>query len=113
MARKKQKKDTKVDVLGTTYTIKLSSEKEDEALKNLNGYCLCLQKHIVIDDKPGYSTSDSITKRTIRHELLHAFFYESGLDNEVPWANYEEQIVDWIALQFPKMLKAFKEAGGL
>lgn len=109
----KKKKETQVDVLGTTYTIKLSSEKEDEALKNLNGYCLCLQKHIVIDDKPNNATEDSITKRTIRHELLHAFLYESGLDNEVPWANSEEQIVDWIALQFPKILKAVKEAGGL
>ena len=109
----KKKQDKTVDVLGTAYTIHLASEKEDEALKNLNGYCLCLQKHIVIDDKPNSATKDSITKRTIRHELLHAFFYESGLDNEAPWASYEEQLVDWIALQFPKLLKAFQDAEAL
>jgi hypothetical protein len=42
----------------------------------------------------------------MRHELVHAFFYESGLceysDNE--------QLVDWIATQYDKLHKAFGEA---
>lgn len=108
-----KKKEKTVNVLGTPYTIRLSSEKEDPELKKLNGYCMTLQKLIVIDDKPNNTTEDSISKRTIRHELLHAFFYESGLDNEAPWTSYEETLVDWIAIQFPKMLKAMKEADAL
>lgn len=35
------------------------------------------------------------------------FLYESGLDTET-FAN-DEEVVDWIAIQFPKMLKAFQE----
>ena len=50
----------------------------------------------------------------LRHELVHAFLHESGLDKEAPWGNEgEELFVDWIALQLPKMVKAMKEAGAL
>ena len=47
-------------------------------------------------------------KAVIRHELTHAFLFESGLDT-CSWAQNEE-MVDWIALQFPKLLQVFKEA---
>lgn len=50
----------------------------------------------------------SVIKKNTRHELVHAFLWESGLDVQ-SWANNEE-IVDWIAIQFNKMLVAFKEA---
>lgn len=50
---------------------------------------------------------------TLRHEIIHAFLAESGLwgssEPAKAWAMNEEMI-DWIALQFPKILKAFKEA---
>ena len=45
----------------------------------------------------------------IRHELVHAFAYESGLAENSPWA-FNEEMTDWIAIQFPKMLKAFETA---
>ena len=48
-------------------------------------------------------------KQVIRHEIIHAFVFESGLDTCSDWAKNEE-MVDWIAIQFPKLLKAFKEA---
>ena len=48
----------------------------------------------------------------LRHEIVHAFLYESGLDVSSEWARNEE-IVDWIALQTPKLQKAFEEAGCL
>ena len=35
---------------------------------------------------------------------------ESGLDSCNDWAGNEE-LVDWIARQFPKMLDTFKEIG--
>jgi hypothetical protein len=48
----------------------------------------------------------------MRHEILHAFLYESGLrenSNKVyAWAENEE-MVDWIAIQFPKIEKIYKE----
>ena len=52
--------------------------------------------------------------KVIRHEIVHAFLYESGLDvNSLSggaWAKNEE-MVDWMAIQIPKILKAFQEAG--
>lgn len=39
------------------------------------------------------------------------FLFESGLDSE-SWGRNEE-IVDWIANQFPKMMKAFDEVNAL
>lgn len=48
----------------------------------------------------------------MRHEIVHAFLYESGLDvcSKGAWAKNEE-MVDWIAIQFPKMMVAFHEVG--
>lgn len=50
----------------------------------------------------------------MRHEITHAFFFESGLQESSlqycnGWAENEE-MVDWVAVQFPKMLQVFKEA---
>ncbi len=100
-----------VDVLGTKYSIIKSDKTRDVKLENLAGYCDSSVNQIVIDtfrtDNLSKANLDEYEKEVIRHELVHAFLYESGLDS-CSWANREE-IVDWIALQFPKMLKAFKE----
>ncbi len=55
---------------------------------------------------------DEIIRRTARHEIVHAFLAESGLDQNSDWARNEE-IVDWIALQGPKIFKAWQEAGAI
>lgn len=56
------------------------------------------------------------TKNALRHEIIHAFFYESGLDTSSlryeAWARNEE-MVDFFAIQFPKIIKAMKKAGAL
>ena len=42
--------------------------------------------------------------------------YESGLDANFEHANqfgHEETMIDWIAIQFPKLYKAFEAAGCL
>ncbi len=55
-------------------------------------------------------------KATLRHEIVHAFLGESGLSansNESDaWARNEE-MVDWFALQGPKIYKAWQEAGAV
>lgn len=109
-----KKKDVKeIDVLGTPYRITHASSKEDDQLKTLSGYCITSQKTIVIEaDK--LKDLDYTEQWVLRHELVHAFLHESGLDKEAPWGNEgEELFVDWIALQLPKMVKAMKEAGAL
>jgi hypothetical protein len=42
------------------------------------------------------------------HEIVHAFLYESGLQESVDWD--EELLVDWIACQGEKIFDAWKEA---
>ena len=104
-----------VDVLGTKYSIIKSDQTKDCKLENLAGYCDPTVNQIVVDT---FKTNDmskadlnQFEKEVIRHELVHAFLIESGLcDNS--WGSNEE-IVDWIAIQFPKMLKAFGEAGAI
>jgi hypothetical protein len=69
-------------------------KRQDGSVDNLEPYC----------------------KKVLRHEIIHAFMYESGLwenSHDVEgWAQNEE-MTDWIAIQFPKMQKAFEEAGAL
>ena len=101
-----------VNVLGTKYSISQSNKVDDMCLENCSGYCDQSVKKIVIDTFQEAPNSladlEEYKKQVIRHELVHAFLNESGLCGE-SWGRNEE-IVDWIAYQFPKLLKAFEDA---
>ena len=104
----------KINVLGTEYEVVESNESLDDYLKDRDGYCDSSTKICVIDEmsreEPGQKRNIKAYKNTvIRHELIHAFLYESGLDS-CSWA-LNEELVDWFAIQFPKLYKAFEEAG--
>ena len=64
------------------------------------------------DDPMNVSDWSAIRKATTRHEIVHAFFFESGLGCESDYAQNEE-LVDWIARQGPKLYRAWAEAGAL
>lgn len=104
-----------VEVLGVPYAIIDGDRSKDPCLDKADGYCDHTIKTCVIDTL--IKTSDSVAdletyrKQVIRHELVHAFLFESGLGAESWGCN--EEIVDWIAFQFPKMLRAFEEADAL
>lgn len=105
-----------VNVLGTEYTIKESNKVDDLALEQCDGYCDDTVKVCVVD---AMSSSDVMSKqnmseykkKVIRHELVHAFLFESGLAGN-SWA-VNEEIVDWIAYMFPKMKIAFEKTHAL
>ena len=106
-----------VNVLGTEYKIILTTEKEDPRLKELNGCCDQSTKEILIEkdipeDDHSLRDFESFRRRVIRHELVHAFLYESGLHEQCYWATNEE-IIDWIAIQLPKMLNAISKVNCL
>jgi len=106
-----------VDVLGTRYNIKsVDPNTDDKRLEDANGYCDYYAKEIVAKDytvtERSFKDIPSFNRRVLRHEIVHAFLAESGLRGNCNWA-HEEEMIDWIAVQFPKMLKAFKEAGAL
>lgn len=107
-----------VGVLGTMYSIEQSNKVDDISLDHMDGYCDTSTKTIVIDTFKNYEGQpdslgnlDEYEKKVIRHELIHAFLFESGLSNN-SWAK-DEEIVDWIACQFPKMLKAFEQCDAI
>lgn len=118
---------TKVNVLGTNYTIRKVSHGQDEYMQRMHfgGYCDGTLKEIVlldlatVPDEGWRETPKEVIKarenETLRHELIHAFLNESGLswNTFIPdgaWAKNEE-MVDWIAIQFPKISKVFIELG--
>lgn len=102
----------KVTILGVPYEVDFTTEKEDRCLVDKSGYCDYTNKKISIEtqyDNVEVEDMDVVIRQTLRHEIIHGFLFESGLHSE-SWGTNEE-IVDWIALQFPKMLEAFKEVG--
>lgn len=106
----------KVNILGTEYTITECSKEEDKMLDCMDGYCDKTTKSIVITTP----TSDCdlgdwkvYRNKIMRHEIVHAYLFESGLHENFEhqqWG-HEETMVDWIAIQFPKMYKTFQEVG--
>jgi hypothetical protein len=108
-----------IDVLGSIYAIELRDLKDDEQLKDVAGYCSFNGHKMIIRQDQDYfkgKTEEWITNDiccTIRHEIIHAFIYESGLDQCTfsyagAWARNEEMI-DWLAIQSPKIFKIFAE----
>lgn len=104
-----------VNILGTKYTVSVKKREDDECLKDCDGYCDKTSKRIVVvakADDSNLDNYDEYLKKITRHEIIHAFLYESGLHENFEhrqWG-HDETTVDWIAVQFPKMLKAFEEA---
>lgn len=116
-----------VNVLGSEYKIIKKKYDDEPYFKKFScdGYCDQQDREIVVCDMSTYHGCDSITehakevkeKEILRHEIVHAFLNESGLTWSAnsfseSWAKNEE-MVDWIAIQFPKILKAYQEVGAL
>ena len=110
-------KDTKViNVLGTDIQILFRKKKEDPKLENCVGYFDSSKGWIIVKilepDAMSMGNLDKYQKEILRHEIVHAFLYESGLDacsNQASnWASNEE-MVDWFAIQSPKIFRVFQE----
>lgn len=112
-----------VNILGTEYVIETRKISEDKMLKDNRycGYCCDDEPLIVIADTNekkyfGNCTEKEkkfLTNKTLRHEITHAFFNESGLQSssntyDKAWVRNEEMI-DWFAIQSPKIFKVFEE----
>lgn len=103
-------KFNKINILGTIYEFKLTKREDDPKLDNNDGYCDSSTKTIVVEDmipeKYSKANLEEYTKQVVRHEMIHAFLSESGLAT-CSWADNEE-MVDYFAIQLPKMVKAMK-----
>lgn len=103
----------KANVLGTVYEIHDECSRADyPILEDYDGYCDYSTKRIyvvkMIHEKDSLQDLGVYKAQLIRHELIHAFLFESGLAAESDWAQNEE-LVDWIAAQFPKMQELFTQ----
>ena len=113
----------RINILGTTYKVYLKVPYiKDPNLAGAYGYTDFHGKRIVVADiktVPGWEdagdeTAEDVYTSTIRHEVIHVYLMESGLNGSANpvdcWARNEE-MVDWFALQMPKLVKTFSELG--
>lgn len=103
--------EQRITVLGSVYKIHSNVEETDDVrIRDCDGFTDTSTKEIFL----ATFKQDSHTKRdlenyqniVLRHELVHAFLFECGLDNNCDWAKSEE-LVDWVAIQFPKLEQLF------
>ena len=107
----------KVKILGTEYDIIRNAEEKDyPQLKKCDGFTdFSIKKIVVADFDKDESSIDDLEwykNKVLRHEIVHAFVYESGLAENCDWARNEE-MTDWIAIQFTKMLEVFIQVGAI
>lgn len=109
--------NSEVHILGTRYSIRIIDEDDYRYDREADGWCDPSVKEILIFNykQSAESVKDLIAyqKKVLRHEIVHAFLYESGLWQNAYgskcWAKNEEMI-DWMAIQIPKIQRAYKEA---
>ena len=123
-----------VNVLGTEYRVEMRDHNDDPSFTedDSSAYCYCDAKLIVVGNLLTFpaATGTAASKEegstihgaciegecvALRHELIHAFLNESGLrwDSHAhsgAWAKNEEMI-DWFAIQSPKIFATYKELG--
>lgn len=111
--------DFKVNILGSEWSVKFGSEEAYPNLTNVDGYTDLSIREIVVDDMKASQGQieakadlESYQKQVVRHEIIHAFLLESGLDSNSnsadSWA-VNEEMVDWFAIQSPKIFKVLNE----
>ena len=104
----------RIDILGTVYEIRY----EDLLDADYDGRCDYTSKTIIIrnDNENCLGDFKRLQKRQLRHEIIHAFMAESGLQANWQHAEqfgHDETTVDWFAIQHEKIHEAFIKVGAL
>ena len=105
----------KIKILGEEWTIEERARAEDKELESCDGYCDKTDRLIVVGKKTddcNLNDFEVYRKKVMRHEIIHAFLFESGIhENFTPMGGHDETTIDWIAVQYPKLKRAFAAAG--
>ena len=111
-------KDFKISILGAEWSVFFRNKVEDKMLETCDGYTDWTNKTIVVISQSDNEIDcvknfEELKKKTARHEIIHAFLFESGIGSNLEHKDFghEETMVDWLAFQFPKMQKIFAECG--
>ena len=108
-----------LNILGSKWKLKVVPRECDPLLNDYDGFTdRSIRTIFVYDGENDCMDADALKdyqeylKVVKRHEIIHAFMYESGLAQcwEHQRYGHEESQIDWMALQFPKMLEVFKKA---
>lgn len=84
-----------INILGTDYFVIFVKEKDKFMIEEeCIGYCDYANKTIVV-------LEDENEQHTLRHEIIHAYMFESGIQFGTEFHN--ELCVDWMATQLPKI----------
>lgn len=102
--------DTTINVLGTEYTIELRQLNNED----IDGFTDNTSKLIVIrsDNYNEVGNFAELQKKQLRHEIIHAFLAESGLQRNwqhIEQFGHDETTIDWFAIQSPKIFKVFAD----
>lgn len=108
---------SEIIILGKTYQIYYLPEEVDKELEDKYGYADQVESKVVIDTsiindcKNDKRRALELLKRTLRrHEIVHCYFFECGLDDQTPFAR-DETLIDWLALKLPDIFLNMKQKG--
>ena len=111
---------TKIAVMGTDFDITYTTEEDDPTIKGKSGVCYSLLHKIKIDQWIYLDDADGSVSETekaskllsllaiLRHEVMHAFFFQSGLDTQCSFA-VGEMLIDWLSLKMPEIVDVMNE----
>lgn len=101
-----------INILGAEYTLEYKKREYDIKLNDSDGYCDHTTKEIVVvdlvnepQDPQTVGNIQAYQDKVFRHELVHAFFFESGLHDYA----INETLVDWVAVQLPKISQVIED----
>lgn len=106
----------RVKILGSDWLLITEKENDEYKEKQADGWCDYTTRTMHIGlfekDKTTLDRLDVYSKKVARHEIIHAFLYESGLAEcsckAQNWA-LNEEMVDWLAQQITKIYNVFLE----
>lgn len=113
------KPDVVVNILGTDYEIYMNvPTTADKTLERCEGYCDKTTKRLVIGklgNECNLGEPMEYIKYVVRHEVIHAFLFESGIGGDTVWdidgQEHPEHMVEWFGMQFPKIAAVYETLG--
>ena len=106
----------KTEILGQEWTVCLCGEEEDSRLKDTMGFTDWTSRKIVVGRIPDAETNldypIAILCKVLRHEMVHAFLFSSGLGDDFahPAMGHDETMTDWIAYHLHRIASACADA---
>lgn len=109
----KQKYDgLMVRILGTDYTIRVVPANDEHlSYQEASGTCEAYSKELYVkdftaeNDPKQYKCIDEYCKKVLRHEIVHAVFFEAGLSKYFE----DEDLTETLAHLAPKMAKIMED----